>query len=72
MLRADYQHFRLVAYFSVFPHLTKAGKQKPYTDIIPDIYEKNTKKEDFEKWFEEKRKQAKERTKKLKNIGKRA
>lgn len=71
-LRADFQHFRLVAYFCVYPHLTKAGKNKPYTDIIPDIYEKSTSQEDFKKWFEEMRKKAKQRTQKLKTIGKRA
>lgn len=58
-LRADFQHFRLVAYFCVYPHLTKAAQKKPYTDIIPDIYEKNIKKEDFQKWFDEKRKEVK-------------
>src|SRR5688500_10303496 len=40
-LQAEYQHFRLVAYFCVYPHLTKAGRQRPYTEVIPDIYEKS-------------------------------
>lgn len=71
-LRAEFQHYRLVAYFCVYPHLTKAGRQKPYTDIIPDIYEKSTTKEDFAIWFEDKRQKAKKRMEKLKNIGKRA
>lgn len=66
-LRADFQHFRLVAYFCVFPHLTKAGQRKPYTEIIPDIYEKSTRKEDFQQWFEERRKSAKEWKERLKN-----
>jgi hypothetical protein len=71
-LRAEFQNFRLVAYFCVYPHLTKGAKNKPYTDIIPDIYEKSTKTEDFKQWFEEMRKKAKKRVQKLKNIGKRA
>lgn len=66
-LRADFQHFRLVAYFCVYPHLTKAGKNKPYTEIIPDIYEKSTKQEDFKKWFEERRQEARAWKDKLKH-----
>lgn len=73
-LRAEFQNFRLVAYFCVYPHLTKAGRNKPYTEIIPDIYERSAQSqtEDFKQWFEEKRKQAKKRMQKLKTLGKRA
>lgn len=59
-LQTEFQHVRLLCYFSVWPHLTKAAQKKPYTEIIPDLYEKATKKEDYQKWFDDRRKQAKE------------
>jgi hypothetical protein len=58
----------------VYPHLTKAARNKPYTDIIPDIYEKSAvgSMEDMKELLEEKRKKARKRVQKLKSIGKRA
>lgn len=34
-----YQHIRMLAYYSLIPHLTKSAKNKPIDEIIPDIYE---------------------------------
>jgi hypothetical protein len=38
-MHAEFQHFRVVAYWSVYPDLTKAAQSKPMDKIIPDIYE---------------------------------
>lgn len=58
-LKNNLQHFRYVAYWCVYPHLKKTAQNKPWTDIIPDIYDKSTKPEDTKEWFEERRKDAK-------------
>lgn len=74
-LQNQLQHFRYMAYWCVFPHLKKTAQNKPWTEIIPDIYEKSTKPDDFNQWFEEQRKKAKQRNKKTiekLKIGKRA
>lgn len=73
-LRTEFTHFRFLAYYTVYPHLKKGAQQKPWTEIVPDIYsEKEIQDpEAFQKMFEEKRKAAKKRLQKLKNIGKRA
>jgi hypothetical protein len=63
-LQAEYQHFRIVAFWAVFPHLTKAG-QRQGIKIIPDIYEPVPTQKDREEWFAEMRIKAKERARLL-------
>jgi hypothetical protein len=63
-LQADFQHFRIVAFWAVFPHLTKAG-QRQGIKIIPDIYAPAEPEKDLKVWYEAMRIKAKERAKSL-------
>lgn len=64
-LQAEYQHFRIVAYWALYPHLKQSAQRKSMDSIIPDIYEPPPPVKGPE-WVAEMRLKAKERMKLLK------
>jgi hypothetical protein len=49
--KIDYQHFRIMTWYMLLPHIKPADAKKGIDKILPNIYDKEVKKVDKKEWL---------------------